>query len=139
MVKKEQMYKGLVLGEERALYGLNGALVEECKFCGEEDGESALKECRDIDVRYCDFSLRYPLWHCEDFVLSDCRMSEGVRAPIWYSKRGRFERCEMYGVKALRVRGYYAVARYCRFYRVWLEMQRYLYRQQQYYGRVFPF
>jgi hypothetical protein len=102
MVKKEQMYKGLVLGEERALYGLNGALVEECKFCGEEDGESALKECRDIDVRYCDFSLRYPLWHCEDFVLSDCRMSEGVRAPIWYSKRGRFERCEMYGVKALR-------------------------------------
>ena len=50
-------------GEERALYALTDAVVENCRFAGEEDGESALKESREIEVEHCEFELRYPLWH----------------------------------------------------------------------------
>ena len=34
--------------EERALYGEADVLVRDCAFDGPADGESALKECRDV-------------------------------------------------------------------------------------------
>lgn len=36
--------------EERALYGLKDLTVKNCRFDGPADGESAFKECRNIDV-----------------------------------------------------------------------------------------
>lgn len=89
-------------GEERALYGLREGDVVNCTFAGEEDGESALKECRGINVRDCTFSLRYPLWHCNGFVLEKCSLDEGVRAALWYSDNGRIDKCAIDGVKCLR-------------------------------------
>ena len=44
--------------EERALYHLQNAEVAECTFAGPADGESALKEAREVIVRDCRFSLR---------------------------------------------------------------------------------
>jgi hypothetical protein len=58
--------------EERALYHLTDAVVEGCRFEGPADGESALKEARNITVKNCQFSLRYPLWHVEGFTLTGC-------------------------------------------------------------------
>ena len=49
--------------EERALYNIKNTLVQNCIFAGSQDGESVLKETRDIIVKDCQFSLRYPLWH----------------------------------------------------------------------------
>ena len=49
--------------EERALYYLQHADVEDCVFAGPTDGESVLKEARDVALRRCRFSLRYPLPH----------------------------------------------------------------------------
>lgn len=34
--------------EERALYGSDGVMLEDCAFDGPADGESALKESRNI-------------------------------------------------------------------------------------------
>lgn len=34
--------------EERALYGSDGILVRNCRFDGPADGESALKESRNV-------------------------------------------------------------------------------------------
>ena len=51
--------ENLVLDAERALYGLNGAEVFRCTFDGPADGESALKECRDVHLDDCDQRLRY--------------------------------------------------------------------------------
>ena len=48
--------------EERALYGLSHAFLNDVTFAGPADGESSLKECRDICVIDSSFSLRYPLW-----------------------------------------------------------------------------
>ncbi|MBP3300840.1 MAG: DUF3737 family protein [Clostridia bacterium] len=92
----------LTLDEERALYALRDGLVEDCTFDGPADGESALKEARNITVRNCAFCLRYPFWHVEGFSVENCSLTEGVRAPLWYAKGGRFDRCSVMGVKALR-------------------------------------
>ena len=49
--------------EERALYNATDCLIRECTFAGPADGESVLKEARNIQVTNCSFSLRYPMWH----------------------------------------------------------------------------
>ncbi len=88
--------------EERALYHLMDADVQNCIFAGPADGESALKECRRVTVRNCRFSLRYPLWHAVDYLLIDSQLDALTRAPIWYAKDGRIENSQITGVKALR-------------------------------------
>lgn len=97
-----QEFIGIVTDDERAMYGLEGARVENCRFEGPADGESALKECRDIRVTDCCFSLRYPLWHDERFSLSGCTMTETCRAPLWYCSDGSITGSDIGGVKCLR-------------------------------------
>lgn len=46
--------------EERALYNSDSLIVENCKFDGPKDGESALKESKNIVTEGCYFNLRYP-------------------------------------------------------------------------------
>ena len=102
MTLKKQKIEGQTLDKERALYGLKRAEVRDCVFAGPADGESALKECRDIAVRSCSFSLRYPLWHDVGFLLADSKLDAKTRAPIWYSEKGQIENTEITGVKCLR-------------------------------------
>lgn len=87
---------------ERALYHLRQADVSECVFAGPADGESALKESRDIRLDRCSFSLRYPLWHVKGFTLSRSAMDELTRAAIWYAEDGTITDSALGGVKALR-------------------------------------
>lgn len=101
MTEKELIY-GKTLDEERALYGIDGATVEKCVFAGPADGESALKECRNVEVKGCSFSLRYPLWHAEDFTVDNCKMDELTRAALWYCKRGKIIYSTLGGIKAIR-------------------------------------
>ena len=87
---------------ERSLYNLKDTLVEECHFGGPADGESAFKEARNITLKNCDFSMRYPLWHCHNYKLEDVKMDELTRAAVWYSYNGTYKNCELNGIKALR-------------------------------------
>ena len=98
----QKVIKNQCFDEERALYHLQQAQVIDCRFAGEADGESVLKEARDIVLKNCSFSLRYPLWHVEGFLMETSHMDEGTRAPIWYSSEGKVKGCEIHGVKALR-------------------------------------
>lgn len=88
--------------EERALYNLTHADVVGCVFAGPADGESVLKEARDVTLKNCDFSLRYPLWHVDGFRMQDSKMDELTRAPIWYAKNGHITGSEIFGIKAIR-------------------------------------
>ncbi len=97
-----ERYEKLILDEERALYGLNGAEVVQCVFEGPADGESALKECKNVHLVDCDLRLRYPLWHVDDSTLTDCRMTETCRAALWYDSRIAIRDCHLGGIKALR-------------------------------------
>lgn len=90
------------MDEERALYNLTHGDVTGCVFAGPNDGESVLKEAKDVAVTDCKFSLRYPLWHVKKFSLRNSSMDEKTRAALWYSEDGIIENCVLSGVKAVR-------------------------------------
>lgn len=106
MITKEKTYEKIIengtFDEERALYGLKHAAVKNCTFAGSADGESALKECRDVSAENCNFSLRYPIWHAEKFTVNECSMDEKTRAALWYCKDGLISGSNLGGIKALR-------------------------------------
>ncbi len=89
-------------GEERALYMLENAAVENCSFAGEEDGESALKECKHLSLKDSLFDLRYPLWHGRGLALEGCTLTRNCRAALWYSRNISIARSKLEGIKALR-------------------------------------
>ena len=93
---------GKQFDEERALYNLKKSDVEDCVFAGPADGESVLKEARDVNLKNCDFSLRYPLWHVEGFRLENCSMDDKTRAAIWYAKDAEIVNSRLHGIKAVR-------------------------------------
>jgi hypothetical protein len=88
--------------EERALYGVREVLVKDCAFDGPADGESAFKECRDVEVDHCFFNLRYPFWHDEGLTVRHSEMTELCRAALWYSHHITLEDTKLHGIKALR-------------------------------------
>lgn len=97
-----QEYKDLVLDQERALYGIQDAKISRCRFEGPADGESALKECKKIQVEDCSFLLRYPFWHVNEAVIQNSSMSESCRAALWYDNDVKILNSVLGGIKALR-------------------------------------
>ena len=93
---------GKQFDEERALYYLQHADVVNCVFAGPADGESVLKEARDVGVIDCTFSLRYPLWHVQGFRMDHSTMDEKTRAAIWYAGDGEITNSVLGGIKAMR-------------------------------------
>lgn len=87
---------------ERALYGSEGLIVNGCVFDGPADGESALKECKDIKISDCLFNLRYPFWHDHGLCISGSDMTEKCRAALWYSDDISIINSKLHGIKALR-------------------------------------
>lgn len=49
-------------------------------------GESALKECANIEAVDCRFEGKYPFWHVDGFKITNCLFTEGARAALWYSR-----------------------------------------------------
>ena len=99
---KMEIIKEKVFDCERALYESEDISVINCRFEGEADGESALKESKNILARGCFFDLRYPFWHDEKADIINCEMTENCRAPLWYSKHVSIKDSKLWGVKALR-------------------------------------
>ncbi len=95
-------YENKTFDEERALYNIENSEVINCTFAGPADGESALKECRNITVKNCNFSLRYPFWHDIGYRIENCNMDNLTRAALWYAKDGKIKDCKLAGIKALR-------------------------------------
>ena len=88
--------------EERTLYGSDGITVKNCFFDGPADGESAFKECRNVQVERSFFNLRYPFWHDHGLSIRNCEMTELCRAALWYSDYVTIENSKLHGIKALR-------------------------------------
>ena len=88
--------------EERSLYNAKEVLVDSCKFSGPADGESPLKEARDIKVKNCSFDLRYAFWHVINAEVEDTKFSNTARAPFWYSKNIALNNIESESVKIFR-------------------------------------
>ena len=98
----KEIIENQIFDEERALYNLKDTEVRNCTFAGPKDGESVLKETRNIKVVDSKFSLRYPLWHAKGYELVNSEFDENTRAPIWYSHDGLIDKCNLNGIKLLR-------------------------------------
>ena len=87
---------------ERALYDSHDLLLKNCAFDGPADGESALKECSNIDAQNIFFNLRYPCWHVHGLSITSSEMTDKCRAALWYSDHIRIKDSKLHGIKALR-------------------------------------
>ena len=69
--------------KERELYGVHDTFIKHCTFDGPADGESALKECRNVRVEDSFFELtencRAALWYDEDVTVTDSKL-HGIKA-----------------------------------------------------------
>lgn len=88
--------------EERALYGSKNIVVSDCAFDGPADGESAFKECENVQIEHSFFNLRYPFWHNHGLKIHDSEMTELCRAALWYSDSIEITDTKLHGIKALR-------------------------------------
>ena len=71
-----------ILIGERALFMSRELSLHDCIFA---DGESPLKESRNISLFNSAFKWKYPLWYCHDISMKDCVLFESARAGIWYT------------------------------------------------------
>lgn len=88
--------------EERALYGSKNIVVSDCAFDGPANGESAFKECENVQIEHSFFNLRYPFWHNHGLKIHDSEMTELCRAALWYSDSIEITDTKLHGIKALR-------------------------------------
>ncbi len=88
--------------EERALYGSNGIIVDNCRFDGPADGESAMKESRNVVVKNSYFNLRYPFWHDDNLKIDNIELTDKCRAALWYTRDVVIMNSRIHGIKALR-------------------------------------
>ena len=93
---------GATFQQERDLYRTKDTEFIDCRFEGEEDGESPLKECSDCILRNCTFKLRYPCWFARNSHYYDTVFEETSRAPYWYCKDSTLKRVKVHGVKFMR-------------------------------------
>lgn len=67
---------------ERSLFNSQDLVITDSIF---EDGESPLKESRDLDIKDTIFRWKYPLWYCENVVAENMTLVDTARSGIWYT------------------------------------------------------
>lgn len=67
---------------ERPLFHGNGLRIKETIFT---DGESPLKESRNVHLTNSSFQWKYPLWYSKNAVAEDCTWLEMARSGVWYT------------------------------------------------------
>ena len=75
---KNTSYEG-----ERPLFATHNLRLENVVI---RPGESALKECSNIEAVNCEFQGKYPFWHVDGFTVDNCLFRDGARAALWYSR-----------------------------------------------------
>lgn len=94
-----QKIKEQYLSGERALFHGENLDIQDCTFA---DGESPLKESRNITVNNSTFKWKYPLWYSTDITCRDTTLLDTARSGIWYTKRITMEHCLIQAPKAFR-------------------------------------
>ena len=84
---------------ERALFCSDGLDLHGCTF---EDGESPLKESKNIKADGCLFKWKYPFWYCENVDVEKSVFFEMSRAGMWYTKNMRVSDCVIEAPKEFR-------------------------------------
>ena len=91
--------KGQQLSGERSLFASKELYIEDCLFI---DGESPLKESRDLELYKSTFNWKYPLWYCRNVKVENCKLTETGRAGIWYTHNITMRDCNIEAPKTFR-------------------------------------
>ena len=94
-----KQFKRRIFTGERALFNQNGVTLSECTF---EDGESPLKEGKNISADSCAFRWKYPLWYCDGVRVTNSTLFDTARAGIWYTKNISMRNCIIEAPKTFR-------------------------------------
>lgn len=84
---------------ERALFKQRDITINSCLF---DDGESPLKEGKNINVSDSTFGWKYPLWYGDSHLVENCKFLASERAGIWYTDNSTFKDCLFIGPKNIR-------------------------------------
>ncbi len=98
MNAKEIRRREILIGE-RALFGAHDMQIYDTIF---QDGESPLKECKDIELEGCMFKWKYPLWYSENITAKSCTLFDAARAGVWYTNNITMEDCPIMAQKTFR-------------------------------------
>ena len=77
-----ELIKGKEFGGERPLFGIHDTRLEDVTIT---EGESGIKKCYNIEADHCRFIGKYPWWHVDHSVITNCYFETGSRSAIWYS------------------------------------------------------
>ncbi len=77
-----KIIKDKEFGGERPLFASKDLRLENVII---RAGESAIKECSNIEAEGCRFEGNYPFWHVHGFEIKDCYFDVGGRSALWYS------------------------------------------------------
>lgn len=78
-----ELIKNTEFGGERPLFASHDIKLENVTV---HAGESALKECSNVEADRCRFEGKYPFWHVDGFVIRNSVFTPGARAALWYSR-----------------------------------------------------
>lgn len=76
------------LSGERALYRGRDLKIYDTVF---HDGESPLKESKNIELYGCEFQWKYPVWYADNVYVKDCVWQEMGRSGVWYTNNMTIE------------------------------------------------
>ena len=88
-----------LLTGERALFGTDGLHAVDCIFA---DGESPLKESRNLELDGCMFKWKYPLWYTKNVTVRNSTWFEHARAGVWYTDKVSVTDCSVEAPKNFR-------------------------------------
>ena len=86
-------------GGERPLFGIKDTRLENVTIT---DGESGIKCCQNIEADRCRFIGKYPWWHVDGSLITNCYFEVGSRSAIWYSNNMTMRDCTIDAPKLFR-------------------------------------
>ncbi|MCD8397687.1 MAG: DUF3737 family protein [Lachnospiraceae bacterium] len=98
MEEKTQIHQKFLTGE-RALFQGHDLKITDTIF---DDGESPLKESRNIELDGCMFKWKYPLWYAKNISVKNSTWFEMGRAGVWYTDHIAVEDCAIEAPKNFR-------------------------------------
>ena len=93
------LIKDELFGGERPLFAVKDIRLEHITIV---DGESGIKFCRNLEADNCSFYGKYPWWHVDGSLITNCYFAVGSRSAIWYSNNMVMKDCVIDGPKFFR-------------------------------------
>lgn len=94
-----EIIKDNKFGGERPLFGIHDVYLDNITIT---DGESGIKCCKDIECHNSSFYGKYPLWHVDNSIITNCYFAPNSRSAIWYSNNMLMKDCTIDGPKFFR-------------------------------------